>query len=503
MNTATKPLATLIAATAALLGAVVTHAGPRPNILFALADDMSHASAYGDAFLDTPHFDGVARRGVLFDRMHTPSSKCAPSRAVVLTGRNPWQLEGAANHKPVWPEKFTTVVEALTQHGYFTGFTGKGWNPGIHPRGRDLTGREYNAIKAESVPAKGINRFDYAANFAQFLGEKPEDQPFFFWYGSKEPHRGYEYKSGVRLGKSLESLAFMPGFWNDNEATRHDILDYAVEVEYFDDHLGRMLAQLEAAGELENTLIVVTSDNGMPFPRYKGHPHPFATRVPFAVCWAGNIARPGRRAEGFASLTDLAPTFLAAAGVAEDQSGMRPIQGAALTDFFADAPQNRDRLLTGRERNDMCRPHGWGYPVRGILEGDFAYLHNFEPDRWPSGDAASGYRDTDWGPTKSQIVERAPESAAFAWCFGKRPGEEFYDLAADPECLVNLAGQPRVAERQASMHAALFAELAAQGDPRAVGDGGVFDRYRPERIPEYDELVARRAPALERQRAKE
>ena len=111
----------------------------KPNILFAIADDMSHASAYGYKFLKTPNFDNVAANGILFSKAYTPSSKCAPSRSVIITGRNPWQLEEAANHQPYFPKKFKSVVEVLGEKGYFTGTTGKGWGPG-DTSGRSLTG---------------------------------------------------------------------------------------------------------------------------------------------------------------------------------------------------------------------------------------------------------------------------------------------------------------------------------------------------------------------------
>lgn len=102
----------------------------RPNILFAIADDMSHASCYGYAFLDTPNFDRIAKEGIRFDRAYTPSSKCAPSRSVIITGRNPWQLEDAANHQPYFPKKFKSVVEALGEHGLLYWFHGKGLGTG-------------------------------------------------------------------------------------------------------------------------------------------------------------------------------------------------------------------------------------------------------------------------------------------------------------------------------------------------------------------------------------
>jgi len=105
----------------------------KPNIMFIIADDWSfgHAGAYGCEWIKTPSFDRVAKEGILFSRTYTPCAKCAPSRACVLTGRNPWQLEEAANHWCYFPVKFKSYVEALQSNGYFTGRTAKGWAPGV------------------------------------------------------------------------------------------------------------------------------------------------------------------------------------------------------------------------------------------------------------------------------------------------------------------------------------------------------------------------------------
>ncbi|TXG38404.1 sulfatase [Seonamhaeicola maritimus] len=462
----------------------------RPNILFAIADDMSHASAYGFKFLRTPNLDKLADTGLKFNSMYTPSSKCAPSRAVILTGRNPWQLEAAANHQPTWPVKFKSVVEVLTDNSYFTGFTGKGWNPGIHPKRRNLTGKTYNKLEVESVPANGIHKFDYTGNFKQFMNEKPEDEPFFFWYGCKEPHRGYEFKSGVKHGKQFSDLDFLPTFWGASESVKHDILDYAIEVEYFDQHLGNILEYLREIGELENTIIIVTSDNAMPFPRFKGHPHEFATRVPFVVNWPKKIAEPGREVNAFTSFVDIAPTLLEIADIPQGKSNMQKIEGESLFDIFQNKSKKRDYVLTGRERNDCVRQNGWGYPVRSIHRGNLVYMYNFEPNRWPSGEPKTGYRDTDWSPTKSVTLEEKPGTLIFELCYGKRPQEELYNIAQDPECHKNLADEKSYLKRKEALKKELFAKLRHQQDPRMFGNGDVFDQYDLERRNKsYLELV--------------
>ena len=104
--------------------ALAEKAEKQPNILFCIADDASlqHMSAYGmSQYVKTPHFDRVAREGLLFANAYTPNPKCSPSRAMILTGRNLWQLEEAGNHGPYFPAKFTTYVEALGQPSGVTG----------------------------------------------------------------------------------------------------------------------------------------------------------------------------------------------------------------------------------------------------------------------------------------------------------------------------------------------------------------------------------------------
>src|SRR5512133_2015712 len=105
----------------------------RPNILIVMGDDISfpHMSAYGTKWVNTPGFDRVASEGILFRNAYTPNAKSSPSRACFLTGLNSWQLEEAGNHVPFFPAKFKSFIEALGENGYFTGYTAKGWAPGI------------------------------------------------------------------------------------------------------------------------------------------------------------------------------------------------------------------------------------------------------------------------------------------------------------------------------------------------------------------------------------
>ena len=481
-------VAILVTSPVVLESAEVEESSGKPNILFVIADDWSfgHAGVYGCKWVKTPAFDRVAREGILFNHAYTPNGKCSPSRASVLTGRNPWQLKEAGNHWPLFPPEFKSYQEVLGEQGYFVGLTGKGWGPGIALNAagqeREMTGQAFNAKKLPAKPTKGISAADYAGNFADFLDAAPKGHPWSFWYGGHEPHRAYEYGSGVaKGGKKTSDIDRVPACWPDTEEVRNDMLDYALEVENFDLHLGRMLAELEKRGLLENTLVVVTSDNGMPFPHCKGYAYNNSDHLPLAIMWPQAIANPGRVVDDYVSFIDLAPTFLEVAGIEQSASGMAAITGRSLTEIFNSEQSGRvipqrDHVLIGKERNDVGRPKDEGYPIRGMVKNGKLYLHNFEEDRWPGGNPETGYKDTDESPTKTAVLatEGTPgHKHLFAASFGKLPADLLFDLKSDPDCMTNLAGLVSFADLKKQ----LFAELKQQGDPRILGQGRIFDQY--------------------------
>ncbi|MSU64584.1 MAG: heparan N-sulfatase [Opitutus sp.] len=483
----------------AVCAAATGLAAGKPNILFCIADDASyqHFSANGCGWVQTPAFDHVAREGLRFTRAYTPNAKCAPSRASVLTGRNSWQLEAAADHGGYYPPGYRTFMEALGRNGYHAGFTGKGWGPGdpgsIDGKPRLLTGPVFSEIKTKP-PTANISPVDYAANLAEFLKQKPAGQPFCFWYGAHEPHRGYQYGSGVKVAhKSLAQIDRVPSYWPDTATVRNDMLDYALEVEYFDQQLGRMLDLLQQAGELENTLIIVTSDNGMPFPRSKGTTYEISLHMPLAIRWPAGIAQPGRTVQDYVSFIDIAPTVIELAGLTAESAGMEPLQGRSLSGILTNrnggqVEPGREALIVGQERHDIGRPNDVGYPARGLFLDGFLYVHNFEPTRWPMCDPVTGYLNTDGGPTKTEILaqnRRGINHALWVLNFDRKPADELYDLSRDPDCVFNLADDPGFTARRDAMQARLFAGLRSQHDPRMEGKGAIFDQY-PNASPNRD-----------------
>jgi len=457
--------------------------GPRrPNILFCIADDQSwlHTSIAGDKGVKTPAFDRVARTGVLFSNAICASPGCAPSRAAILTGRVPWQLEEAGTHASLFPKKFEVYPDMLEAAGYYVGLTGKGAGPcNWKDAGwkRNPAGPAFDTRTA-AQKLKGISNNDYAGNFEDFLASKPKDKPFSFWCGFHEPHRAYDAGSGLQAGKKLSDAA-VPPFLPDVPEVRSDILDYYVEIEHADRHLNRMLDLLEMRGELENTLVVITADNGMPFPRAKATMYEYGIHMPLAVCWPA-VCKGGRKIDDLISFTDFAPTFLEAAGIPVP----KVMTGKSFLDVLKSGKSgqvdpSRTWALSGRERHSHARFDNLGYPARALRTSQYLYVRNFKPDRWPAGDPEQ-FADVDNGPTKRYILEHRNDPKIkpyFEAGFGKHPAEELFDVRTDPGCMKNLAASPSHAAVLKQLREQLDKTLLAQRDPRLLGKGDIWETY--------------------------
>ncbi len=499
-------------AAAILTGCAGTRSRPsRPNILFAIADDQSWPGAVplAEGALRTPALDRIAREGAFFSNSYCGAPSCTPSRSAVLTGRNIWQVEEGGVLNGTFPPKYARFTHLLEDAGYHVGFTGKPWSPGNF-RAAGLTRhpmcKEFNARKMEPIPPKGVDARDYAANFDDFLAARTQDQPFMFWFGCTEPHRVYDDGVGRRNGKKLDTVLKVPSFWPDTEIVRSDILDYCWEVEWFDSHLGRMLAALERAGELDNTIVVATSDNGMPFPRAKVNCYDYGVHMPLAIRWGSRITG-GRRVEDFVGHIDFAPTFLEAAGIAPPTG----IAGRSLIPLLKADDPKRDAAHFALERHTWCRPDGATYPIRAIRTNRHLYVRNFAPERWPTGgpDFVSSNRtfhgDVDACPTKTFMIDPANQrkyTREYHLGFGKRPAEELYDVAADPFEVNNLATDPQYAADRQRLSARLEGYLRETGDPRIEGRDP-WQGYVYHQTTGFGATFNRSLPDEERRRARE
>jgi arylsulfatase A-like enzyme len=283
----------------------------------------------------------------------------------------------------------------------------------------------------------------------------------------------------------------LPACFPDHPEVRSDVADYYWEVQRFDRLVGSAMEALEKAGQLDNTVVLMTGDHGMPFPRCKSNLYDSGTRVPLAVRWPAKV-KGGRQLEDFVSFTDLAPTFLQLAGVKppEEMTG-RSLMTILTSDRAGRVDPARSFILVGKERHvpGQEAPDMGGYPCRGIRTDHFFYIRNFRPDRWPAGTphyekaAVRGFwlADCDNGPTKTYMVENRDKDAVhrklYDLAFGKRPGEELYDLRKDPDQLNNVAAHAEYTAVKTRLAQQLLSLLRETGDPRVVGGGDALDAF--------------------------
>ena len=488
--------------------AVENSAAPRvqrkPNIVFAFGDDYGrYAGVYAardgasciNELIRTPNIDRVATEGVLFTNAFAPAPSCTPCRSSLLSGRYFFQTgRGAILQGAVWDQSIPSYPLTLEAHGYHIGYSCKVWSPGS-PRNAPYGGKRtryqsagdhfgWNFSRyATKMMARGKSRDaakqilydEVLANFNEFLGARKDDKPFCYWWGPTNTHRSWQRGSGKNLwGLNPDDLkGRMPAFLPDVPEIREDFCDYLGECQAFDAGLGVIIKRLEEIGELDNTLIVVAGDHGIPgFPRGKCNLYDLGCQVTLAARWPGRIA-PGRVVEDFVNLMDLAPTFCEAGGVPVPKTMIaKSLMPILLSPDSGQIDDTRTFVVTGRERHARKAREGeLPYPQRAIRTKDFLYIRNFKPDRYPAGDPAGKYGDIDGSPTKTWMVEHRADKAVrpmFELGFGKRPAEELYDLRRDPDHMRNLAAIADYEATRRELSAKLMRVLTEQKDPRVI-----------------------------------
>lgn len=479
----------------------------RPNILFAICDDVSylHTGYGGSPFVNTPTFNKIAQEGIYFSNFYVASPGCAPSRGSIVTGRYPWQNEQSGQHGSSWMKKYVPLADELQANGYKVGMTGKGVSPFRYAKNKseetlwrkeNAAGPEYNKIhyskEHDERTTTKISSKNYFENFKTFMKDKKEHQPFFFWYGAHEAHRGYEKDSWKRTNKQLKDVT-VPAFLPDNGVVRGDLLDYAVEIEWFDAQLQRMLTYLKSKGELENTIVIVTADNGMPFPRAKANCYDYGVHVPFAVSYPKEFQQ-NKTIKTPLGAVDLAPTILEMTQTIPTK--MQSITGSSFLKVLKGEKElnTNNAVFSGRERHTSARYNNLGYPQRCIRKKEYLLIWNISPERWPAGAPVSYkskedkkliknvFADIDGSPTKSYILknkEADEVSYYFDISCDKRPEFELYNLEKDSSCLTNLSGTKEYQHVEIALKQELMQELIKTKDPRVVGPNKeVFDNYK-------------------------
>ena len=518
----------LLAPLAALPGTNRPQPGTRPNILFCFADDWGrYARIYTSVetrpsinqVLKTPVIDRTAREGVLFRNAFVTAPSCTPCRSSLLSGQYFFRTgRGAILQGAIWDTNIPSYPLLLRDAGYHIGKSHKVWSPGkpadapyggqkyaYEKAGRDFCDFSENATRLvrEGMSFEAAKQRILAQvrdNFDAFLADRKPGQPFCYWFGPTLTHRAYEKGSGKALWGIEPDLlkGKLPRFMPDVPEVRADYTDYMGEIQAWDAGVGVLLKKLENIGELDQTLVVLSGDHGMPgVPGGKCNLYDHGVGVALIVRGPG--VKPGRVVDDFVNLMDLAPTFLEAGGVKPPATMIaRSFLDVLRSDKSGQVDPARTWVVTGRERHVAAAREGnLPYPHRGLRTAEFLYVRNFAPERWPMGsprfeskaDLPSAkaletntfvaFADMDASPTKAWLVRQYAEPE-WEWhynhAFGKRPAEELYDLRNDPDQTKNLASDPAFAARKRELSDRLLKILAEAKDPRVTGDGQTFER---------------------------
>jgi len=516
----TKTLGPILCSAFLCLCTHVTNAAERPNILFFFADDWGrYASVYSDPekpslndVIKTPNIDRIARDGVLFRNAFVPVASCGPCRASLATGRYFWNcgsgafLNGKVSNWKGHENPFTTLpkfVDLLADDGYYVRKSLKTFAFTPSPPG----------AKARKLPKVEYQRYGLFAGAANSETEKlkrheqvlahprnemhrvlagcPKNQPFFFVYGSINAHRPYTADSGKQLWDidpdRLRGL--IPKFLPDVNDIRRDFSDYLGEIEALDAMLGVMLEELESSGQLDNTIIVLSGDHGIPgVPRGKTNCYDLAIRAPLMVRYPELITK-GRHVDDFVSVMDIGPTLLHLVGakVPDDMDG-RSFKSQLTNASSGWIDKQRDHVIVGRELHfPTAREGNLPYPMRAIRTPDFLYIRNFKPQRWPMGaprglgrndqpsyeqlhkSTSITMSDLDASLTKAWLITHRDEPDVrplFDLTLNLRPEEELYDLRHDPDQKNNIANEEDYAAKRSELSARLMSILEETADPR-------------------------------------
>lgn len=543
MNLLTRSLLLL----AAVLCSVAARADSPPakmNILFLFADDWCrYAGAYAGLdgrptpsdIVKTPNIDRLAHEGVIFRNAFVTAPSCTPCRSSLLSGQYFFRTgKGAILTGATWDANIPSFPHLLRDSGYHIGETYKVWSPGspndapfgggknayekaggaFNNFSENVTAKVKQGVAAEAAKLELLEQVK--GNFSAFMADRKPGQPWLYWFGPTNVHRKWVKGSGKALwGIEPDSLkGKLPKFFPDVPEVREDVADYLGEIQAWDAAIGVILRSLEAAGELDRTIIVASGDHGAPgFPGGKCNLYDYGTNVALVARVPGR--KGGRVVDDFVNLMDLAPTFCEIGGVKPpDVMTGRSLLPVLKSDKSGHVDPARTFVITGRERHvGHARAGNLPYPQRALRTKDFLYIRNFKPERMPLGDPGqatgdkmpsqadlenetyTAFSDMDAGPTKAFLVlnRLKPEYKwFFDYAFAARPAEELFDLKSDPEQIKNVAADPAYAKAKQELAEKLLATLKEVNDPRVTGGDNV-----PFENPPFTDLPAggRRRPA--------
>ncbi len=419
-----------------MLSSVLARAQEKPNFVLIIADDVgwNDVGCYGNEVVKTPNIDKLSAEGLRFTNAFLTTSSCSPSRCSIISGKYPHSTGAAELHTPL-PESQLPFPLLLKENNYYTAQAGK-WHMGPAPHRAFDRYTDFD----KSDHSDGYVDTDGGENYwVQFIRERPKDKPFFFWLASHDAHRPFTADT-FKITHDPAKIK-VPLYLADTPETRHDLASYYNEIGRFDYYIGKVLEELRREGVLENTVIIVMSDNGRPFPRCKTRVYDSGMKTPFVVFWPKGLKNKGIITESLISSIDVAPTLLELAGVKVPDD----YQGRSFVPILKNP--------TAEIRNEVFSEHNWhDYEAyeRMMRTKDFLYLWNARPNLTNGGPADSKSSPSQHALNKVRDEGKLTPAQADVF-IAPRPAEELFDVKNDQLQLLNLASLPKFQDKLKEM----------------------------------------------------
>ncbi|CAD73507.1 probable arylsulfatase A [Rhodopirellula baltica SH 1] len=429
----------------------------RPNIVWIIADDLGpELACYGYPDVATPNVDRLAERGRLFLNTFSTSPVCSSSRSAFQTGR--YQTSIGCYHHLTRDKKelqVRTAIDWLREAGYFIS----------HGNG-EVGNKQANKY--------GVNYlYDKRTHFDAYdWADRDPGQPFFAQVHIHEPHRPFVKSDRQR------TEAPIPPYYPEHPITRADWSNYLATIEVMDQKVGGVLDRLESEGISENTLVIFFGDHGRPHVRGKQWLYEGGLHTPLIVRWPAKLAEASQES-GMATLLDLVPTTLQAAGIEPPELPGKSLlknQWAGHEYIFA----ARDRCGDAPDR------------IRSVRNERYKYIRNFHPEK-PYLQLSS-YKKLSYPVETLMKVLHEEGQWDSPFMAENRPEEELYDLSNDPHELHNLAKEGSYQSTLVQLRTTMDDWMNETGDQGGVDESQTvnMDELMAEKRKWYERTMQRR-----------
>ncbi|MBX9653120.1 sulfatase [bacterium] len=453
---------TLLFVTFFIGSAVPSFAGAK-SVLLIIADDLGGGDlgCYGNSVVRTPAIDALASQGTRFTHAFATTASCSPSRSVLYTGL---QTHTSGQYGLAHPphsfrtsDKVKSVFTYAKQSGARVGVIGK---KHVEPA---------SVYPTDFEPQVGARNVSRVAGLAEEFLAETGDKPFLLVVGFVDPHRDFENTKphpGVEEIKYKPANVIVPSHLPDIPEVRQDLAEYYQSISRMDQGVGKVLSALEASGRANDTMVIFTSDNGMPFAGAKTNVYEPAIRLPFIVRLPDKDkpSSDSKKSDAMISFVDVTPTILDWLGALPEDKGKKPaFHGRSILPLLS----GEGEASKAEDWNKVYCSHTFHevtmyYPMRVVRTRNHKLIQNLAHElSFPL--ASDLYRSPTWQAVLDQKLEKVGQRSVQDYLH--RPAVELYDLASDPRELVNLADDPKYAAIRKELESDLKAYRTRTQDP--------------------------------------